>query len=199
MLNDITGQKFGRLTVLSRDPVNRRPTKWICRCECGNEKSFVSHNLIRGFSKSCGCYRADLNRAVMAANREAFTGARLTHGKFGTPTHVSWNAMLQRCTNENRDNYEFYGGRGIKVCERWESFENFLADMGERPVGTTLDRYPNNNGNYEPGNCRWATVSEQMKNRRKRGSDKNPRKRLAAKAPPNEVLGSAGGGKETSN
>jgi hypothetical protein len=83
----------------------------------------------------------------------------------GTPTHISWSCMITRCTNPNTRHYPRYGGRGIAVCDRWRnSFENFLADMGERPDGTTLDRYPNRDGNYEPGNCRWATAKEQATN-----------------------------------
>lgn len=193
-MRDLTGQKFGRLTVTGRDPVNRRPVKWMCRCECGTEKSIYSDALKRGRSTSCGCYRKEASLAVMLANRAAFIGARLRHGMFDTPTHRSWNSMLQRCGNPNRDNYEFYGGRGICVCDRWKTFENFLADMGERPEGCTLDRYPNNNGNYEPGNCRWATHAQQMKNRRVRGSGNSNTAQLAASRLPDASMGGMGEG-----
>lgn len=91
---------------------------------------------------------------------------RYSHGMNGTPTYRSWQAMLTRCTNSNRAQFKDYGGRGIKVCERWLKFENFLADMGERPDGTTLDRFPNKDGDYEPGNCRWASRVEQNRNTR---------------------------------
>lgn len=98
---------------------------------------------------------------------DRFTGARKTHGMFNTPTHRSWSAMIQRCYNPNRDNYEHYGARGIRVCDRWRKFENFLEDMSVRPDGLTLERI-DNSGNYEPDNCMWATHSQQMKNRRAR-------------------------------
>lgn len=92
-------------------------------------------------------------------------GTRWRHGYSRTPVHNSWSKMIDRCTNKASSQWSFYGARGITICERWLVFENFLADMGDRPVGTTLDR-ANTNGNYEPGNCRWATYAEQGRNRR---------------------------------
>ena len=104
----------------------------------------------------------------MRQNKAAFTGSRLTHGMFNTPTWRTWAAMIQRCTNPRRHNFSYYGGRGIEVCERWRTFENFLADMGERPAGLTLERM-DNEGNYEPSNCCWATMCNKTAIRRPRG------------------------------
>lgn len=95
-----------------------------------------------------------------------------TSGRTMSPTYYSWSTMRTRCRNPKCNRYANYGGRGIRICERWELFENFLADMGERPSGLSLDRYPDKNGNYEPGNCRWATSKEQAQNRRPRRKGK---------------------------
>lgn len=154
-LNDLTGNAFGRLIVLQRDGTSTNgKAQWRCRCQCGRETTAVGSELRNGHTTSCGCWRVERNRT-----------SSLSHGQHGSATYKTWEAMKTRCTNQNVKSYADYGAKGVKVCARWaESFEAFLADMGERPAGTTLDRWPNTRGDYEPGNCRWATRIEQQRN-----------------------------------
>jgi hypothetical protein len=151
---NLIGQTFGQLTVESRAGRGNRTVLWLCRCSCGNTTEVTTGNLRGGRTSSCGCTR----RAKLA-------GAATTHGMSGSPTVSSWREMHRRCYDSGRSDFEHYGGRGIRVCKRWHQFEPFLADMGERPEGTTLDRI-DPFGNYEPGNCRWATPTEQNRNTR---------------------------------
>lgn len=149
----LDGRVFGRLTVLRRVGSDKRHNAvWLCLCECGKEHRTISHRLTTGNVRSCGCL---------------FLDAVSTHGMSRTREYRSWMKMRRRCSNLKDDNYKNYGGRGIKVCDRWlDSFDAFYADMGPRPRGTSLDRI-NNNGNYEPANCRWATSKAQLNNTRR--------------------------------
>ncbi len=143
---DLSGQMFGFYRVESYSG-NRR---WKCTCtKCGSVKDVCAHHLRSGKATRC---------------RKCNTGP-LTHGQSNSRAYTSWGAMRDRCNNPNYWAYKWYGGKGVKICERWNSFEAFLEDMGDPPLGKSLDRYPDKTGNYEPGNCRWATAIEQARNR----------------------------------
>ena len=150
---ELVGKKFGRLTVISLSCAVKGRLKWICECECGQSKEVDGAYLRNGTTRSCGCLRAE-NTVKM----------RTTHELAKTETYSSWLAMRRRCSSPQHPHFDRYGGRGIKVCTEWEeSFEAFLADMGIRPAGMTLDRKDNDLG-YFKDNCRWATKSEQNTN-----------------------------------
>lgn len=160
---NLTGQKFGRLTVLHAcgfDP--RKNSLWRVHCHCGGEVIVKGYRLRFGETRSCGCLQRESARKTGARNT--------THGHrihdVRSPTYESWSGMLARCYRMTHKRYADYGGRGIAVCPGWrQSFVKFIRDMGERPSGLTLDR-KDNDGNYEPGNCRWATPRQQRHNRR---------------------------------
>jgi hypothetical protein len=158
-LIDMTNAKFGRLTVVQRDNNDARgQAKWRCLCACGVVVVVYGVNLRKGHTKSCGCLHDEVR-----------VSAKTTHGGRDRPEYEIWSSMKKRCGNQNHHAYSRYGGRGIAVCVRWGAdFAAFLADVGPRPSPKhSLDRI-NNDGNYEPGNVRWATASEQAKNRRPR-------------------------------
>lgn len=153
---DITGKRFGRWVAVRYIPGTRNPRttgKWEVVCDCGTVRTVRTSLLVKGASVSCGCYAREL------AKQRNFT-----HGMTNSPEFQSWVAMKKRCKYAKHPKYHRYGGRGVSICAAWESFEQFYADMGPRPQGTSLDRI-DLNGNYEPSNCRWVKVQEQSQNR----------------------------------
>lgn len=160
---DLSGKRFGSLFVIKEYSRTKGKYHWIyhweCACDCGNTAIVNGFYLKGGTTKSCGCIRRNQLKTHGDGGAEKSTGR--------SPEYASWANMIQRCYNESNPAFYYYGGRGIKVCDEWrKSYTNFLNDMGRCPEGKTLDRFPDTNGNYEPSNCRWATVPEQNRNKR---------------------------------
>lgn len=156
-LKDYAGETFGRLIAVSlverEDKWNDH--KWLFKCQCGNEKVAGIKQVRSGHTSSCGCLASEV---VVKRNT--------SHGlSKNSATYRSWKDMRARCNSPSNSDFKDYGGRGVSICDRWNDFGAFFADMGERPTGTTLDRIEVN-GNYEPSNCRWATASQQANNKR---------------------------------
>jgi hypothetical protein len=153
---DITGNRYWRLTVKSFSHTDKfRSSYWNCDCECGNTVVVRIAELTRGGTKSCGCWQSD-----------TITRINTRHGMSKMPEYKVWTQMRQRCSNPKNKNFFHYGGRGISVCKRWDDFSLFISDMGSRPsIIHSIERV-NNSGNYEPSNCRWATMKEQCRNKR---------------------------------
>jgi len=163
---------FSRLTVLEILPLAPKSRTYHAhvRCVCGNERRVQVRHILNGHTRSCGCFHRSNAKLVCA---RSMTTHGCTRANMRTPEYIAWDGAYQRCTNPRNPRFHDYGGRGIKFTKRWQGkggFARFLADVGKRPFGTSLDRFPNNDGHYKKGNVRWATPKQQARNRRKRKS-----------------------------
>lgn len=156
-IKDLTGQSFGRLTVIRQSYSTDGRAHWTCLCRCGNQKRIAGKSLRNGSTTSCGCF-----------NREQSSRKNFRHGMHNEKIYFVWTQMIQRCKNPSHPKAKYYSLRGITVCDRWRDFRNFLSDMGFPPKGCLLDRI-NNDGNYEPSNCRWTDAKTSGANRRSKG------------------------------
>ena len=158
-VKQMEGSRYSRLLVIERSGSdNYGRATWLCRCDCGASPVVAGYQMRSGKTRSCGCLQNEIRDKRVRTHGHSVGGR--------SPTYNSWQSMKTRCTNSSNPDWEIYGGRGITACVEWrESFEQFLADMEVRPEGRTLDRI-DSDGNYEPGNCRWATPAAQQLNRR---------------------------------
>lgn len=159
----LPGDKFNRLTVICEDGKcsRNKNRRYLCRCDCGRQTHAVSWWLTSGAKKSCGCINPVRTARILGRPARV----RFPRDEGGRRARRRWGSMMKRCYDKNSPNYKWYGGRGIKVCDRWFVFDNFLADMGPPPSKMSIDRI-NVDGNYEPANCKWATDKEQSRNKR---------------------------------